>query len=291
MRSTIREQSVAGLRLELRALESTFLRAVETRARTLVGVLDPRTGRTVEEIRLREHVFSRHARTDSQLVHRALLRAGHTASEIETIINVMPVNAAAAWRVEASKRRLRGDPVFEDTGVLIAAACWSPLDELAHGAVEPLPSASASDAERIVTRLDLPRDAGAIWLAMASTTGWRGALPAVLLTNAHCVYFQPAPYDGWTIAPGAPMHAQGDWFTSVVHPETEAQLERRLARWFDAEGRAKAMAHSGLSVDEVMALAGVPAESARAFLSTVAHDEAGRWLFEGGRSRLLFLGP
>jgi hypothetical protein len=126
---------------------------------------------------------------------------------------------------------------------------------------------------------------------MASTTGWRGVLPAVLLTNVHCVYFQPAPYDGWMIAPGAPDESAGAWFTSAVHPETEPQLEGRLARWFNAEGRALAMAHSGLRVDEVAALAGVPAGTARAFLGLVAHDEAGRWLYEDARSRLLFLGP
>lgn len=287
-----RVQTAAELRQQLLGHESAFLHAVAARVQALDAVLDPRSGRMVEHIRLREHTFNQHARTDSQAAHLALLRAGYSATTIEQIISAMPLNTAVAWHVEAPRRKRLRDLEWHDTGILLAAACWSPIDEVAGDTVGASRPAMASDAAQIAERLQLPNDPEAIWLAIASTTGWQGVVPSVLLKNFHCVYFQPAPYGGWALTPQALVNgANTDWFTTAIQPETVDQLEDRIARWFAAEGRILAMAHSGLSVDDVAALVGVPVGTARAFLVGVAFNELGRWIFEDAKSRLVFLGP
>jgi hypothetical protein len=276
----------------LLGLETSFLRAVAARVEQLDGVLDPRSGEHLSEIRLRPHRFERHAGTDSQLVHRTLLRTGYTAHEIEPIMNALPVNAAIAWSVDWRNTRLLRQARWRATGIVIAAVCWSPLEDLATHAGDTLRPAQTSDVARLLDRMHLTVQADAAWLALASTTGWQDNALGAYGTDTFCAYFQPAPLSGWMLRATTPAPSVDvGWFAGAVHPDDDNRLHERAERWFTSAGRVLAMSPNGLTVEEVVMQTGVPVHVARAFLERTTLREAGRWAYEVGPERLIFLGP
>jgi hypothetical protein len=273
-------------------LETSFLHAIAARVQKLDAVLDPRSGELLREVRLCPHLFAQHSRTDSQLAHRALLRAGYTAHELEPIINALPVNSAVAWAVEARNARLLLQKQWHATGIVFAGACWSPIEDLAMPEAGALRPAHASDVVRLLERMQLGGVAYSVWLALASTTGWEDGALGSYGPNVFCAYFQPAPQGGWMMRATSPSSGVDvAWFADAVHPEDENRLHERALGWFAAEGRLQAMSPNGLTVDEVVTQTGVPVYIARAFLERTTLREAGRWAFEAGPERLIFLGP
>lgn len=273
-------------------LETSFLHAIAARIEQIDSVLDPCSGDRLNDVRLSPYRFERHAGTDSQRAHRALLRAGYTAHELEPIINAMPVNAAVAWSVEGRGRRWLREQAWQATDIVIAGACWSPLDELTLTASDTLRPMQATDVARLVDRLQLTSQADVVWLALASTTGWHESALGSLGAHVSCAFFQPAPAGGWMLratagAPGVDL----DWFVAALHPDGDDRLHERAQQWFADEGRALAMSPNGLTINDIAGRAGVPLPIARAFLERTMLRETGRWAFEPDKARLIFLGP